>query len=792
MKIAVIGASGKAGSLIAAEAKKRGHEVTAIVRPASEAVVSGKYPVIAKDLFDLAAADLGGFDAVVNAFGSDPGFEYKHIEGARHLISVFEQLPEVRILFVGGAGSLWKDESREHLVMEDIPPMFRSIPVNQKMALDEIRKSSANWTFFSPAATFDYMGLRTGKYELGTEYQIKNKVGASYISYADYAVAMVDEIENNAHPRQRFTAVSCNPYFNEAPQYLPVGPYVFSARGAWYGLQADTSSYGTAQLFLMTMRSRRLHSGAPNHAKLYSIKPTFGGNTVPFSIQNDKFEYTLHTMHGDVRFTWANGTTLIAEGDEGMGLHFAKTGESYEIVKPRKGGAWESSIRQGSSYLFTGIEGSEFYFEDTWNYQTLRNDIIRGFTKCGENGKFTLAIEEFPYAAKVHGNYPSYAEAKASMQKSFEEFYAKMPAYIAPFEAKREETAYVLWSHLVAANETTPHEMIMMFPGVIASQWQLIQNAVALQDNTDLALQLMLAPLDRRCEATGQLADMYDEAMLSTTTIKPAITGWAFKNIMAHRDIAKCWPMDKIEEMYKGYGAWADWFMECRDDDEDGLPSFEGGNENGFDESTIYLHQVCMATPDLCAYEVLNFEAQGDLAKVLGKPQEEIDSWYKKSSDLLQRMIDKMWDGEHFVGLKEHTLEPHFSGSNVYYQPLILGSRLPKDILKKMVADLWEEGGLLSKYGIASERPDSDYYMVQGVLMGRGTISPPCELFITTGLWEAGEKELAREIIDRYCGHLMKTGFAHFYSPTSGAGSPMHGTWCRCTYAILCRMISED
>ena len=176
---------------------------------------------------------------------------------------------------------------------------------------------------------------------------------------------------------------------------------------------------------------------------------------------------------------------------------------------------------------------------------------------------------------------------------------------------------------------------------------------------------------------------------------------------------------------------------------------------------------------------------------LLGKPQEEIDGWYHKSKALLDRMIEKMWDGEHFVALKQYTHEPVFSGSNMHYIPLVLGKRLPQNIIDKMTADLMVEGKLLSPYGLASENMDSDVFEVTGVKMGCGVISPPGQLFILAGMWEAGKKAEAKMIIDRYLCRMMDGGFSHFINPVSGTGSSFWGTWCRCVFTILARLVSE-
>ncbi len=587
--------------------------------------------------------------------------------------------------------------------------------------------------------------------------------------------------------------MSCakDPYFRDVKQFFTVEQHMFSRRGAWIALQADTADYGRGALYLMTNRGSRCHTGNKDYSRLYRIYPTYKGTRVPFAIQTAAAEYTLHTRHGDVRFTWADSTKLIAEGDVDMGLYFYREGEGYEVVKPRRDGAWESPIRQSNPLLFKGLDGSTFTFDNTWDFYKFKCPELRGHTHPNAEGKFMLVVEEFPYGAWVRDEYPTYSEAKASMQADWEEFLEKMPHYIEPYESKREETAYILWSHLVAPSQMTPNWMIMMFPCVIGSQWQHVQNAVAMQDHTDLSLELLLAYLNRQDPEKGQLADSYDEFQLATNAIKPPIYGWALKNIMSHRDITKVWPRDKIERLYDGAGRWADWFMKCRDDDRDGLPVFEGGNENGLDESTTWFDQINMVSPDISAYTVLNFEAQGDLAKALGKPEEEINAWYKKSKDLLALMIEKLWDGEHFVALREYTHEPVFTQTITHYIPFVLGDRLPQEIIEKMAADLSVQGGLVSEYGLATESMDSDLFEVQGVQMGCGAIDPPAELFILTGMWDAGKKDLARDLIGRYCGRLINRGFSHIIDPISGKGSPFWGTWSRCVYTILSRMVSE-
>ncbi|OMI30508.1 hypothetical protein BTA31_00080 [Bacillus haynesii] len=209
MKIGIIGASGQAGSMILKEASERGHEVTAIVRSASK-VANSSAAVIEKDIFDLTAADIKGLDVVVNAFGAAPGQEHLHVEAGRKLIEMFKQVPETRLIVVGGAGSLYVDKEKTTQLYNtpEFPKEYLPTAKNQGQNLQDLKEAEGlKWTFISPAAFFNPEGKRTGSYQKGQENLIVNTAGESYISYADYAIAVVDEAEKGEHINERFTVV---------------------------------------------------------------------------------------------------------------------------------------------------------------------------------------------------------------------------------------------------------------------------------------------------------------------------------------------------------------------------------------------------------------------------------------------------------------------------------------------------------------------------------------------------------------------------------------------------------
>lgn len=212
IKIAIIAAGGQEGRCLQEEALRRGHQVTAVVRDRSRLQsTTGLAAVLEKDLFELEQADLLPFDAVLDAFGAwTPETLPLHEKQARHLGRLLSGTG-VRLLVVGGAGSLFTDESRSLLVVDspDFPEEFRSLARACRKAYEALASfDELDWTYLCPPAEFYPNGPRTGRYRAGTDVLLVGADATSSISYADYAVAMLDEVEKKTHPQQLFTVVN--------------------------------------------------------------------------------------------------------------------------------------------------------------------------------------------------------------------------------------------------------------------------------------------------------------------------------------------------------------------------------------------------------------------------------------------------------------------------------------------------------------------------------------------------------------------------------------------------------
>lgn len=209
MKIAVVGANGRAGKMIAAEAAGRGLDVTAIVRGENK---SAAKDALDKDALALTAEDLAPFDVVVDAVGGWTPETLPAIPGvARHLAGILAGRA-TRLVVVGGAGSLFVNGEHTLTVADDpaFPASYKPVAAAHAEALAALRAAKdVRWTYISPACDFRPDAPRTGRYTLGGEELVLNADGQSVIGYADYAVAVIDEATLGApHVRERISVVS--------------------------------------------------------------------------------------------------------------------------------------------------------------------------------------------------------------------------------------------------------------------------------------------------------------------------------------------------------------------------------------------------------------------------------------------------------------------------------------------------------------------------------------------------------------------------------------------------------
>lgn len=213
MNIALIGATGFVGSAVLEELLRRQHKVTALVRNPGKLAARDGLTVVQADAQDATqvAKAVAGQDAVVNAYNPGwtvPDIHDQFLVGTRAIYAGVKQAGVKRLLVVGGAGSLFVAPGVQLVDTPNFPAEYKAGALAAREALNLIRhETTLDWTFLSPPILLA-PGERTGQYRLGTDAPLMNGEAPGGISVADMAVAIVDELENPRHVKQRFTVAS--------------------------------------------------------------------------------------------------------------------------------------------------------------------------------------------------------------------------------------------------------------------------------------------------------------------------------------------------------------------------------------------------------------------------------------------------------------------------------------------------------------------------------------------------------------------------------------------------------
>ena len=208
-KIVIFGARGRLGRLTVAEALRRGHEVTAVTRDGTGLEPSDGLRIVVGDIVDPdgVAALATGHDVGISTIGPRIGDSHEQLsDNIQTMLAGLHQAGVPRAIIVGGAGSSEVAPGKLLIDTPDFPEVAKPTASSAVTALRRLRASETpvDWAFMSPAAFFDPSGVRTGTYRLGTDNLISDGEG-SYLSYADGAIALIDEVEQPRHHFTRFT-----------------------------------------------------------------------------------------------------------------------------------------------------------------------------------------------------------------------------------------------------------------------------------------------------------------------------------------------------------------------------------------------------------------------------------------------------------------------------------------------------------------------------------------------------------------------------------------------------------
>ena len=263
----------------------------------------------------------------------------------------------------------------------------------------------------------------------------------------------------------------------------------------------------------------------------------------------------------------------------------------------------------------------------------------------------------------------------------------------------------------------------------------------------DTAADLLLTMFQYQ-DPFGQLPDLADDRYVHYLSTKPPLQGFVFLHLLPRLRRPFTW--EHFARLYDPFRRWYTWWMTCRDSDRDGVPQYNQGCECSMDTSAMFSKGVPVECPDLLAYLILLAEALETMADALDRPREQA-LWRRERDRLLEVLLRDFWNGERFIARLSGSHVPVETREIEMYTPVLLGRRLPPDILRRLIRDLLDPAQYWSPIGLRHAPPGSGETM-QGVVGGFWQIK------FAAGLRDAGEPRAAAELLRRYCEINLRLG----------------------------------
>lgn len=513
-------------------------------------------------------------------------------------------------------------------------------------------------------------------------------------------------------------------------------------------------------------------------------KLLFQINPVNVNNKHEKVHYTATPI--ELRGKTKDGNISIFFESPQV-LHLCSDNLDLQFSGRFEGNAYSFPFQEDVFHL-NGQYNNTFIVRDKGIAITVKSGILSYNNNCfllkkDSKRKIEVVVEQY-FGDWIPKHYTTSKEIILDrLKKEYSEWENKIASVSPEYEEGRKLASYMSWSCMYEPRGNITRYGMSMSKGFMLYiwSWDHCFNALGLSySHPKLSWDQFMIMFDHQDNRTGALPDYIGANNKLWTVKKPPIHGWTLSLLLQQYVPEK----DKLEEVYNKLSNWTNYWLNCRDDDGNGLPQYYHGMDSGWDNGTCFDVGMPAEGPDLAAFLVLQMEVLSNLAEKLSDSLA-AKKWNECSKTMLYRLIKEFWNGEKFITRRTgtHEVNPN-SQSLMSYLPIVLGKRLPKDIREKMISDLKKEGFLLTPYGLASESPKSLLYESDGYW--RGPIWAPTTLIVIDGLKQCGELGLAKEIAKRFCDTCMKSGFAENFDALTGeALRDVSYTWTSSVFLVL-------
>ncbi|MBS5368314.1 MAG: hypothetical protein KHY19_02425 [Coprobacillus cateniformis] len=496
---------------------------------------------------------------------------------------------------------------------------------------------------------------------------------------------------------------------------------------------------------------------------VFKLIPYCNGKEADYSIVYDYHEIKLIGKQFIIKICFVNDSNVI--------LHVK--GKNISLVLdtlPQSKYDYSLKLNDGTEdyYVINSYKSQTKYFVSCSKDMNLKQqyaDDMQGSSesKFEINGdEFDIIVQDIPThinkREKIAFTYEKYAQHDKNY---FEEYSLRFPKPLSQYSQTYVDAIYTTWSATVKPEgllkRYSTYISNTFFPGIWS--WDHCFNSIGLMgSDNELAYNNMMIVYDFQ-DQYGQLPGSMNDSNIHWNFAKPPIQGLFISKMMQDIDFDENQYEDIYDKLYKQINYW----LEYHDCNNDGIPEYHHGNDSGYDNSTVFINNFVVDSPDLTAYLIRGLETLEKIALLLHKDYLKIQSQKKKLIELFK---------EHFIVddciIARETVTQKIikSDSILPYASLVIAKYLPENIVSKMINELKTE--FMTEYGFATEKTTSPFYESDGYW--RGPIWASEMIVLIDSLDEIGENELVKEIIIKFLNIIKREGFAENFDAQTGTG----------------------
>lgn len=524
---------------------------------------------------------------------------------------------------------------------------------------------------------------------------------------------------------------------------------------------------------------RNIRGGDDNDGAVFKLDVLADNEIVPFESVLEPTSLKLVSEHGSVKLVMEDVDNVYLSA-ENVGIRFTLVRKAYDNAFPKSGKSWQINVFSKKINFMTTILEGNLDVDAPWNVNGSKKVII-DFLPSVKTNKMRGILEEFTITYKNKELEQDFEVCHQKVKESFYSWEGKVLSTPEKYEQGKKLAAYITWSSMVRKEGKLTRSAMYMSKNWMTNiwSWDHCFNAMALlKHQPELAWDQLMIFFENQ-DSTGMLPDFINDEFAYWNCTKPPIHGWT---VLWMLDRSENISNNHLEEIYTPLSKWTNWYFEYRDNNKNGFPEYYHGNDSGWDNSTVFSKGIPVESPDVCAFLVLQMEALEKIAQRLQK-EEEARRWKQKQEELLTAFLDYFWKEDYFTAYVAGQ-QVKTGDSLLLFMPIVLGKKLPKDILNKLVEGLKDESRFLTDNGLATESVSSTYYESDGYW--RGPIWAPSTMLIIDGLYRAGEVDFARELSKRFCNMANKNGMAENFNAVTGEGLRDRAfTWTSSVFLIL-------